>query len=91
MIMTIEMRSDSQLTIPREIVSELNLSEGDKFEVCVKNGTIFLIPVAVYPKSYVLALEKAAAETAKAYKHGELAAFDNPEELLAALHAEVGE
>ena len=77
--------------IPREIVSELNLTEGDKFEAFVKNGTIFLIPVAVYPKSYVSALEKAAAEITEAYKHGELTAFDKPEDLLAALHAEVGE
>ena len=87
--MTIEMRSKSQITIPREIVSQLNLSEGDKFEVCVKSGTIFLIPVAVYPKSYVEALEAAAAETAGAYKRGELIAFDKPEDFLAALHAEV--
>ena len=87
--MTIEMRSKSQITVPREVVSELNLSEGDKFEVRVKNGMIFLIPVAVYPKSYVAALEKAAAETAEQYKRGELAAFDSPDDLIAALHAEV--
>jgi len=88
--MTIEMRSKSQITMPREIVSELGLSEGDKFEVRIKGGAIFLIPVAVYPKSYVTALEKAAAETAEAYKRGELTAFDTPEDLLAVLH-EVGE
>jgi AbrB family looped-hinge helix DNA binding protein len=86
--MTIEMRSKSQITIPREVVSELSLSEGDKFDVRVKNGTIFLIPVAVYPKSYVSALEKAAADTAEAYKRGELTAYDNPQDLIAALHAE---
>ena len=89
--MTIEMRSKSQITVPREIVSELGLSEGDKFELCVKDGAIFLVPVAVYPKSYVSALEKAAAETAAAYKHGQINAFDNPRDLLAALHVEVAE
>ena len=89
--MTIEMRSKSQITMPREIVSQLNLSEGDKFEVCVKDGAIFLIPVAVYPKSYIDALEAAAAETSGAYKRGELIAFDKPEDLLASLHAEVDE
>ena len=88
---TIKMRSKSQITIPSEIVSELNLSEGDNFEVRVKNGTIFLIPVAVYPKSYVSALEQAAFDTSEAYKRGELTAFENPEDLLAALHAEVCE
>ena len=88
---TIEMRSKSQITMPREIVSKLNLSEGDKFEVRVKDGTIFLIPVAVYPKNYVAMLEKAASDTAEAYKRGELTAFENPDDLLAALHAEACE
>jgi AbrB family looped-hinge helix DNA binding protein len=85
--MMIEMRSKSQITMPREIVSELKLSEGDKFEVCVKDGTIYLIPVAVYPKSYVTALEAAATETAEAYRRGKITAFDNPEDLITALHA----
>ena len=86
--MTIEMRSKSQITMPREVVSQLSLSEGDKFEVRVKDGNIFLIPVAVYPKSYISALEKAAAETAEAYRHGKIMGFDKPEDLIAALHAE---
>ena len=82
------MRSKSQITIPCEVVSQLKLSEGDRFEVHVKGGAIFLVPVAVYPKSYVFALEKAAAETAEAYKHGKIAAFDNHDDLFAVLHAE---
>ena len=89
--MTIEMRSKAQITMPREVVTELNLSEGDKFEVYVKGGAIFFVPVAVYPKSYVEALEAAAAETAEAYKHGKINAFDNPEDLIASLHSEVDE
>ena len=86
--MTIEMRSKSQITIPHEIITQLNLSEGDRFEVHVKDGSIFLVPVAVYPKSYVSALEKAVAETAEAYKHGKITAYENPDDLLAALHSE---
>ena len=89
--MTIEMRSKAQITMPREIVSQLNLSEGDKFEVSIKDGAIFFVPVAVYPKSYVEALEAAAAETAEAYKRGNIPAFDKPEDLLASLHAGVDE
>ena len=89
--MTIEMRSKSQITMPREVVSQLSLSEGDKFEVRVKDGNIFLIPVAVYPKSYISALEKAAVETAEAYRHGKITGFDNPEDLITALHAEENE
>ena len=53
----------------------MKLSEGDKFEVYVKNGAIYLVPVAVYPKSYIMALEAAAAETAEAYKYGRITAY----------------
>jgi len=48
--MLIELRSRSQLTIPNEIVKELNVAEGDKFDIAVKDGGIFLCPVVVYPK-----------------------------------------
>jgi len=48
--MLIELRSRSQLTIPNEIVKELNVAEGDKSDVAVRDGGIFLCPVVVYPK-----------------------------------------
>ena len=48
--MLVELRSRAQLTIPNEIVKELNVAEGDKFDVAVKDGGIFLCPVVVYPK-----------------------------------------
>ena len=89
--MIIEMRSKSQITVPHEVVTKLNLNEGDRFEIIVKGGVIFLIPVAVYPKSYVAALEEAATETAEAYKHGKIPVFDTPEDLLTFLHSEAYE
>ena len=45
--MIIELRKKSQITLPKEIVKNLNLQEGDKFEVSIENGTIKLEPVAV--------------------------------------------
>jgi AbrB family looped-hinge helix DNA binding protein len=36
--MIIDLRKKSQITIPKEIVDELNLNEGDHLEVSVKNG-----------------------------------------------------
>jgi AbrB family looped-hinge helix DNA binding protein len=89
--MTVELRSKSQITVPREVVSQLELSEGDKLEVQIKDGMICLVPVAVYPKSYVAALERAAADTAEAYKRGEITAFSEPNDLLSMLHKEVGD
>lgn len=55
--MIIELRKKSQVTIPKEIVDELNLQEGDHLEVSVKDGAVIIEPVAVYSKSYIKKLE----------------------------------
>lgn len=55
--MIIDLRKKSQITIPKEIVDELNLQEGDHLEVSVKEGVIIIEPVAVYSKSYIKKLE----------------------------------
>ena len=54
--MIIELRKKAQLTLPREIVKQLNLIEGDKFEVSIENGVIKLEPVAVYSRQYIESL-----------------------------------
>jgi AbrB family looped-hinge helix DNA binding protein len=64
------MRSRSQVTIPKEIVDELKLKSGDRFEVFVKDGMICFMPVAVYPKVYVDTLKSIAAETVSQYNAG---------------------
>jgi AbrB family looped-hinge helix DNA binding protein len=56
--MLIELRKKSQITIPKEIVNELNLEEKDQLEISVKNGVIIIEPVAVYSKSYIQKLEE---------------------------------
>lgn len=56
--MIIELRKKSQITLPKEIVRELSLVEGDKFEVNVVNDQITLEPVAVYPKEYLKKIEE---------------------------------
>ncbi len=55
--MIIELRKKSQVTIPKEIVTELNLNEGDHLDISVKDGLIVIEPVAVYSKSYIKKLE----------------------------------
>ena len=56
--MIIELRKKSQVTIPKEVVDELNLQEGDHLDVSVKDGVIVIEPVAVYSKAYIEKLEK---------------------------------
>ena len=55
--MIIDLRKKSQVTIPKEIVTELNLQEGDHLDISVKDGAIVIEPVAVYSKSYIQKLE----------------------------------
>ncbi len=55
--MIVELRKKSQITIPKEIVVELNINEGDHLDVSVKDGVIIIEPVAVYSKSYIKKLE----------------------------------
>ena len=51
--MLTELRQKSQITIPKEIIVKLGLSEGDKLDIFEKNGTICMLPVVVYPKKYL--------------------------------------
>jgi len=49
--MLIELRARSQITLPNEIIKNLGINEGDKFEVMEREGGVFLCPVVVYPKT----------------------------------------
>ena len=49
--MLTELRTKSQITIPKDIVARLGLHEGDKLEIVEKDGTLPIMPVAVYPKT----------------------------------------
>ena len=49
--MLAELRQKAQVTIPREIIVKLGLSEGDKLDIFEKDGSICIMPVVVYPKN----------------------------------------
>ena len=55
--MIIELRKKSQITIPKAVVDELQLKEGDHLSVTVQDGAIHIEPVAVYSIAYVKKLE----------------------------------
>lgn len=79
--MIIELRKKSQITLPKEIVKELHLIEGDKFDITVVDGKICLEPVAVYPKEYILKIEK-EINTLRENPKFEYNTFDNIDELM---------
>ena len=71
--MIAELRKKSQITIPKEVISELNLQEGDHLDVSIREGVICLEPVAIYSKTYVEKLENAVMminEKPKDYTEG---------------------
>jgi AbrB family looped-hinge helix DNA binding protein len=82
--MIIELRKKSQITLPKEIVKELNLIEGDKFEINIINGLITLEPVAVYPKEYLIKLEE-EIKVLKEDSNIKYTAFDNINDLMKSL------
>lgn len=57
-----ELRTKSQITIPKGIVKKLNLNEGDKLEIYEKDGEIRIVPVAVCPVGYLEELEALKSE-----------------------------
>lgn len=79
--MLIEIRGRSQITIPSEIVKNLGIKEGDKFEVIEKDGGIFLCPVVVYPKKEMVRIAKLIKETDAEYKSGGLKSYDDVDKM----------
>ncbi len=86
--MLAELRSKSQITIPKEIITKLGLSEGDKLDVFEQNGTICMMPVVVYPKKYLDELRDELNETKAKIASGEQPVFDNLDALFAKLEAD---
>ena len=83
--MLAELRAKSQVTIPKELVDRLGLSEGDKMEVYEKDGLICFMPVVVYPKKYLDKLREEIEETKTKIASGEQPVFDNVDALFAKL------
>ena len=83
--MLAELRQKSQLTLPKQIVLEAGLSEGDQIDISLHEGVIYLTPVAVYPKGYVDSLHNEVAELKQKLQSGQQKAFSNVDDLLADL------
>lgn len=86
--MLAELRQKSQITIPKEIVTKLGLSEGDKLDVFEQNGAIYMRPVAVYPKQYLEELRGELDEIKAKIASGEQPIFDSVDALFAKLEVD---
>ena len=79
--MLAELRSKSQITIPKNLVDKLGLVEGDKFEILEDNGTIYLVPVVVYPKKYIDELRSEISQVKAKLSRSELSASTTLDDL----------
>ena len=86
--MMAELRQKSQITIPKEIIVKLGLSEGDKLDIFEKDGTICMMPVVVYPKKYLDELREEIDEAKAKIASGEQPVFDSVDALFAKLEAD---
>lgn len=86
--MLAELRQKSQITIPKEIIVKLGLSEGVKLDIFEKDGTICMMPVVVYPKKYLDELREEIDEAKAKIASGEQPVFDSVDALFAKLEAD---
>lgn len=86
--MLAELRQKSQITIPKEIILKLGLSEGDKLDIFEQDGTICMMPVVVYPKKYLDELRGEIDEAKAKIASGEQPVFDSVDALFAKLEAD---
>lgn len=86
--MLTELRQKSQITIPKEIIVKLGLSEGDKLDIFEQDGTICMMPVVVYPKKYLDELRREIDEAKAKIASNEQPVFDSVDALFAKLEAD---
>jgi len=93
----------SQVTIPKEIVKELKMQEGDLLRVLRVGPTIVLVPVKTIPKGAVYFepdshkfiterdIKEAVSEAREEYKAGKLKFYDNVDDLFDDLGVNIGD
>ena len=86
--MLTELRPKSQVTIPKDIIVKLGLSEGDTLDIYEKDGAICIMPVMVYPKKYMDDLRREVDDIKARLASGEQPVFDNIDALFDALEAD---
>lgn len=86
--MLVELRQKAQVTIPKEIIAKLGLSEGDKLEIFEKDGSICMMPVVVYPKKYLDELREEINGVKAKIASGKQPVFDSVDALFDKLEAE---
>jgi AbrB family looped-hinge helix DNA binding protein len=81
-----EIRTNSQITIPKQIMKKLLLKEGDKIEFEVKEDEIVIRPVLIIDKTqswfWTKKWQKAEREADEDIKAGRVKTFDEVDSLM---------
>jgi len=81
-----EIRTNSQITIPKQIMKKLLLKEGDKIEFEVKEDAIVIRPVLIIDKAqswfWTKKWQKAEREADEDIKAGRVKTFDEVDSLM---------
>lgn len=85
--MIAELKDHSRITLPPEVVKELGLKKGDKFEVTLKDGGIFLFPVIIPTKQQQEYINIIIEESQKDID--KLPVYSSVDELINALHINI--
>lgn len=80
--MLIELRTKSQITLPKDIINTLGLAKGDKLEIYEQDGMICIVPVTVYPKKYVDEIHNELSQLRDNIKSGKQPVFDSIDKLI---------
>ena len=86
--MLTELRPKSQVTIPKDIITKLGLSEGDTLDIYEKDGAICIMPVMVYPKKYMDDLQREIENIKSKIASGQQPVFDNIDALFESLEGD---
>lgn len=79
--MLVELKAKSQVTIPKDIINSMKLSQGDQFEILEDNGKIILVPVAIYPSNVIKNIKESVEEIKENIKRGQQPVFDSLDSL----------
>ena len=86
--MLTELLPNSKVTIPKDIIVKLGLSEGDTLDIYEKDGTICIMPVIVYPEKYMDDLRKEIDDVKAKLASDEQPAYGSVDALFGAMEVD---
>ena len=82
------LRAESKIKLPKKIIDNIGILEGDKLDIIEKNGIIYIIPVTVYPGKYLKLVKQEINKIKKNIISGKQPVFDTVDDMFAKLETE---